>query len=722
MLPLPDNFRYLNREGRWLDFEWRGLGLGRDGALRLLSSPKLIGAAPDLSKIPAPDGPRGIAVDKYGRVFYSVPDQNQIFSIGGCSPDLARLECLIERSGLAPFDHPRGLLLLDHPLRLAVVDSGNHRILFFDTVDLELREVWGPDDVAANPAPGSAPGKFDTPWTVSVDGDGNIYVLDYGNRRIQKFRNTAEPDAAFAARLEQGNLIPHPGALAVIGKGPDVNVFVFDIDAKAIFVFDSTGAPLRDRHGDPVVIRHDGMTQVIALAASEDALYAGDNHLRRVLTFARAPGFPFSGEAAGFDGPVASIGIDPSGGLLVLPGGSLGPLHFNATGAYLPFGVLWSSAISSGKFPALWNRLRAYIQDAPGAHIEFYYSIANSAAAPRVYPSSADPFSDPRWIELPNDVEDFLLKGDKAQFLFVGAIFRSDQSATAQLRQMRADFDNRGYLPYLPVIYRQPPADADFVRRFLDMFRSVFDDIECELDALPRYFNPQSTPADALPWLASWLAVYLDQGEPSSRVRAAIAGAFRRYQWRGTAEGLRLALREDAGVHANIIQPIANASFWAFPGDTHCSGVPSTPNDVRLGAGTTLPRMQPGGAVLGFTADLDHSYLITDTEFGEPLFDGSAYQFIVEVYRSEVNSRRLSLIREIVEREKPAHTMWRLSILESSMRVGFQARAGIDSIVAGTPGAAGLGVETGWRGLRLSGDPAPRVGASRLGQDLKLES
>jgi phage tail-like protein len=721
MLPLPDNFRYLNREKRWLDFHWSGLGLSSDGALRLLSSPKVSGMPPDLSGAPVPNAPSGVAVDASGRIFYSVPDLNQIFTVGGCKPGVTQLKCLIESSGLASFDHPRGLLILDRPERLVVVDSGNHRILFFDLVDFELREVRGPEDVAANPAPSSAPGQFDTPWTISADDDGNLYVLDYGNRRVQKIAATAEPDLVFADNLQQSDLVTHPGALAVTGEGDNVNVFIFDVEAQAIFVFDATGTPLRDADGEYVAIRHDGETQVLALAASADEVYAGDNNLRRVLSFHRSPGFPFSGEANGFEGPIAAIAVS-SDGLVVCPSGEIPPVAMTAHEAYLPVGVLWSDAISSGKLPGVWNRLRATIQDAPGAHIEFYYSISNSATAPPVDPTSADPFGDPAWIELPNDVEDFLLTGDKAYYLFVGAVFRGDQTASASLMQMRADFDNPGYLPNLPVIYRQPTAEADFLRRFLALFQGIFDDIEGEMDALPRYFNPQSAPESALPWLASWLAVDLDQGEPVARIRSGIAGAFRRDQWRGTAEGLKLALLEDAGVHANIVQPIAGASFWAFPGDTSCSGSPSTPTGVSLGANTHLPDMQPGGAVLGSTAQLDHSYLITDSQFGEPLFDGSADQFVVEVYRNEVDSRaRLALVREIVEREKPAHTLWRLSILDPSMRVGAQGRLGIDSIVAGTPGPSGLGVADSGGGLRLGGGPAPRLGVSRLGQDLKLE-
>ncbi len=722
MLPLPDNFRYLNRENRWLDFHWTGLRRADDGALQLLSSPKAVGVVPDLAHAAAPDAPSGIVVDAAARMFFSVPDENRVATFGGCSTDSAPRTCIVGASGVVPLDRPRGLLLLDAPDRLVVADSGNHRVLFFDLATFEVRDVWGQDDVASNPRPGTEPGRFNTPWSVAADAHRNVYVLDYGNRRIQKFRDTGEPDAGFAQRLAESGLVDHPGALAVIGGAADVNVFVFDIDAAAIFVFDAAGTPRRETNGHPIAIRHAGMTDVRALTASATTLYAGDNHLRRVLAFQHTPSVAFAGEAAGFDGPVAALAMEPSGGIALAPGGSAVPVRMSAAGAYLPRGVLWSNAISSGASPAVWNRLRADVTNVAGAHVEFFYAIANDATTPHVHAGAPIPFSDPAWQRLPNDVDDFLLAGPKASFLFVGAIFTSDRSATARLKQMRADFDDPGYLRYLPSIYRQPPAEADFTERVLRLFQSVFDDVEAELEGLARYFNPNAVPADGLPWLATWLAVELDQDEPLARIRAAIAGAFRRDQWRGTAEGLKRALLEDAGVHANIVQPIADASFWSFAAETSCSGTPSTDHAVRLGANAALAGMQPGGAVLGSTAQLDGSYLISDAEFGEPLFDGSAYQFVVEVFRSEVDSpRRVARVREIVERERPAHSMWRLSVLEPSMRIGVQARAGIDSIVGGAPGPSGLGEAGSSAGFRLAGRDSPRVGVSRLGRDLTLE-
>ena len=51
----------------------------------------------------------------------------------------------------------------------------------------------------------------------------------------------------------------------------------------------------------------------------------------------------------------------------------------------------------------------------------------------------------------------------------------------------------------------------------------------------------------------------------------------------------------------------------------------------------------------------------------------------------------LQKIRSILDREKPAHTDYHLCVVEPTMRVGFQARVGIDTIVAGTAADMVLG-------------------------------
>jgi DNA-binding beta-propeller fold protein YncE len=62
---------------------------------------------------------------------------------------------------------------------LWVSDGGTNRILKYD-LNGKYLYGWG--------SPGSAPGTFNGPHQISVDQEGNLYVAEVFNGRIQKFR------------------------------------------------------------------------------------------------------------------------------------------------------------------------------------------------------------------------------------------------------------------------------------------------------------------------------------------------------------------------------------------------------------------------------------------------------------------------------------------------------------------------------------------------------
>lgn len=96
-------------------------------------------------------------------------------------------------------------------------------------------------------------------------------------------------------------------------------------------------------------------------------------------------------------------------------------------------------------------------------------------------------------------------------------------------------------------------------------------------------------------------------------------------------------------------------------------------------------------------------------DYGAPLADDYAHLFTVMVPAAQVPlaAQRLAL-RDLIDAEKPAHTDFRFCLIEPRMRVGVQARVGIDSIVAGPGPAMRLGsVELGHESY-LGGESAPR--------------
>ncbi len=90
------------------------------------------------------------------------------------------------------------------------------------------------------------------------------------------------------------------------------------------------------------------------------------------------------------------------------------------------------------------------------------------------------------------------------------------------------------YIESLPVIY----ADNDFLARFLLLFQNVWEPLEQRQDHIEMYFDPRTSPASFLSWLAGWLDLSFNQHWPETRRRRLLAEAIDLYRWRGTSYGL----------------------------------------------------------------------------------------------------------------------------------------------------------------------------------------
>jgi len=111
-------------------------------------------------------------------------------------------------------------------------------------------------------------------------------------------------------------------------------------------------------------------------------------------------------------------------------------------------------------------------------------------------------------------------------------------------------------------------------------------------------------------------------------------------------------------------------------------------------------------------------------EFGiaddpNPLFDGVAHRFTVSVYPGDVEcAGRLDRIRAIVDREKPAHTMYELCVIAPGIRIGYQARLGVDTLLGGGPRSP---ARLGESPLVLGGSPRGEMGIrSQVGVSTQL--
>jgi len=606
------------------------------------------------------------------------------------------------REAPAPLDpdaglaEPRGLAV--HPGRGAVIvaDAGRHRLVLVALGSFQVAGVWG--------GPGAGPGEFDRPLGVAVDGEGAVYVADAGNRRLQKLDSDGRADHGFEAAVAAAAPgLERPEALAFDGD----RLWVLDPVVRAVFAFASDGSPA-GRFG--LASEAPG-----GLAATGGALYVGDNAGRRILRVDPEDGRVL-GEARGFEGPVAALAARGDG-LWLHPGGGAAPVRLERRGAAVRQGALWGGPVELGGEPHDWQRLKA-LGDLGGGRVVFFIHSGDAA------PPAPDParlgepdggFDPAAWRRIGEGAGDVLV-GERSERLWIGALLGGDGRSGPRVEQLRISFDEEGYAEHLPAIYRvpqkvfpnAPPGSRETLERLLALFESFFDDTEEAIADLRRLFDPATVPPGWLDWLASWLAYELDEGWPVDKKRRLLAAAFESYGWRGTARGLARALADRLGVAVSIEEPHAQAGWWLLGG-------------ARLGLATRLPPAAPEGAVLGTTAVLDRSHLIEEEDVGEPLFTHTAYQFTVVVPRSRASApATLAQVREVVEREKPAHTTYRLCLVEPGLRVGYQALLGVDTLLGGGPAPVTRLGEPPPGGLVLGGETPGRLGAGRVGQSTRL--
>lgn len=194
---------------------------------------------------------------------------------------------------------------------------------------------------------------------------------------------------------------------------------------------------------------------------------------------------------------------------------------------------------------------------------------------------------------------------------------------------MDTDQPVSSYLDYLPAVFREEP----FVGRFLMAFEAVLSGagadrpgLEAVIGRIADYFDPMTTPAEFLPWLAGWVALSLRDDWDEATKRSFIQQVVPLYRLRGTPAGLRRLLELYTGERVDI-----------------------------------------------------------DDEFARP-----AHFFQVQLRLSEADPERFrrkqQIARAIIDQEKPAHTFYALRVAVPTMRLvsrALQQREGAPLLILG---------------------------------------
>jgi phage tail-like protein len=676
-------FMYLNLDNAWPSFALTGLSVANDGILTLAPLPGgAVTVTGPATVADALEGPAGIGVDEDGNLYIADPTGNQILRWEACSGQVQPLPCLGGEGSLpGQLETPRGVLVGPRQA-LYVADSGNHRIQIVDLRTLQLRGIWGQPDPYAPPQPDNAPGRFNDPWDLAADARGNLYVVDHGNRRVQKLDADGEVIPAFWQTMLTQPVVPQEPAYIITGLF-DVGERLLVIDRAQgrvlVYATDGTYDAQRTATWPGVLLGEPG-----EIVFAGNTLYVGDAAANQVLTF--GPDGSFLGALSSYAGTVAGLSLDREGRLLINAGAGGAVTSLAVAAAYGQSGSFLAGPFNVSNQDTRWHRLQVMAAPLPArTHLRLFTYTSESPTSPAPPDPSVIPPGDvaltalDTWRCAPHDATDLLVLNEPAPYLWVAGLLHGDGSASPAIYQMRLDYDHESWLRFLPALYRTADvAGPQFLERALSLFESLLGDVDVEIDDLPLHFDPWAAPdrhpASWLDWLAGWLDFPLDQAWPDAVRRQTVANAFRRHSLRGTVAGLQQLVRLYTGARAYIEEPARFAHLWSL-GDKSV-----------LGFDTMLAPAEAQGAVLGTTAILDQSHLIGDEEYGAPLFADVAHRFCVRMYAAELaDPATVDTVRAVVDREKPAHTVYHLCPIEARMRVGFQALVGIDSIVAGPP-------------------------------------
>src|SRR5438132_13011220 len=220
-------------------------------------------------------------------------------------------------------------------------------------------------------------------------------------------------------------------------------------------------------------------------------------------------------------------------------------------------------------------------------------------------------------------------------------------------RLVKVEVATRPWIQFLPGIFQDADEEnADFLQRFLLISAHLTSGIEENLEFVHELFDPRITQARWLPWLASWLAMPLLEGWDEEKRREIIQRTPELYRKRGTAEGLKLALRLFADVKAEI-----HEGEWPYPG-------------LVIGRSSTIGK---------------------DTVLSPPVFASQCFTVELPDRKAEISRERLRTVQALVETEKPAHAHYALMfertepVFETApfLHLGKTGRIGVDARIGG---------------------------------------
>lgn len=653
---------------------------------------------------------RAVAVGPGGDVYVLDAINARVLRYDVCHAAFSEVPCvgglggeprqLREPGGLA--FHTRGDLL--------VADTGNGRVQVFTQKGWTLRKIIGP------------PGEEWRPTDVAVAPDGRVWVTDelgwvhvydalYQHRASYDLSDRLEgpllAPSAVAASCDGSIYIVEGGRPSVLRLDPDAATTEFLVGADALEGRFCPVAVAVDAEGRVYVTeRVTGRLQVAEV---------GDTRLRSSAAYEGAGlALAFSPDGAALVGGARVVRMDAGvrrasrGHVRTAPSSSERPDH----------GLL------DGRRPdCQWHRVVIDATVPEGTSVEVR-TLTSNEPLPHVPDVDSARWLPCAVLHAREGEWDALVRAPGGRYLYLWLRLSGDGEQTPHIRSIRAEYPRTTAADLLPSVYKAELEGWDFLQRFVSIFEGVRERDERLLSGFSRVLAVGAAPAseaapeqDLLAWLSSWVGIVANGDFSERRRRALLRAAPELYAWRGTPRGLKAAVRAYTGMTPTIMEH-HRLRRWLFLGES------------RLGDAADLWGHEITGALQVGDYSRIGDFVLADR--GDPTSDPlriHAHRFTVYAPspRPLTSSERATLER-VVEEAKPAHTVATVIQVGARMRIGKQARIGVDTIVGAYP----AGVRTGEARLgresvlgpspEESSPPTLRVGSrSRIGAHTILD-
>lgn len=692
----PEEFNYfaINTRGKWREGLSESILIDSEGSLSLtpMMSISLLG---DIGHA------TGLAVDNKGDLFIIDADNCQVYRFSAESQSLQRLECFQSCGDLEPRWEATGLFgcggqvgefkfknegiasggLAFGKHALYVADPFNHRVQGFYLPQFQIRFVLGKRGLCGYES-GSGKGEFNHPKDLVTDSRGYLYVLDYGNNRVQKFNRFGRFVQFFGT--EGYHALKKPESLAV---DKDDFIYVIDSETATVERFNSKGehqdTPVKWAEQMAEQFPPDGRpTQPSAIAVDQDKIIyvaekgQGDLSIHQFDQDGR-----YLGRFGKYSHGCFKLVVDREGRLY----GSCGPngevILFAGDDQFEAQGAYYSKVFDSTIEACLWHRLDLDIQPAEKSTLDVLFRTSDEKFSPTVNEKALE------WSHLFNTphksgaVNDALFRDAAGRYLQLKLIFSGDRFHTHKVKQARLYFQRLSYLRYLPATYQEDAEGRDLLERFLSIFESMSYEIEQTIAGVAQYFDPEAVNSEFLDWLGTWLAVLRDYNWPEDKRREFLKNAYRLYKVRGTVRGLKEMVELFTGGEALIIEHYRLQTPMVLSANS------------TLGASTVVGKRFGRRLVIEESSTIGEFALIEADDPPEKPFEANAFDFTILADTSQLeNEAQLEALRRLVEAEKPAHTRCCLRAGGGVMQLGRHALLGVDSKLAKGYETARLGL------------------------------